>query len=144
MPSFISHKYKLIFCHIPRTGGTSFYEAIKPYLDEVNIDLAQHTPLRRIKAGQMGDHWDEYLKVAIVRDEVERFYSLVANAERKRDFKPGDDYWWVSDDYLRDDEGNMLADEFIKFEELPESALAFFRSLDLPITEFPHLNKRDE
>lgn len=142
MASFISHKYKLIFCHIPRTAGTSFYEAIKPYLDDVNIDLNKHTPLKEIKAGQMGDHWDEYLKVAIVRDEEDRFESLT-KAEPPNT-KANDDYWWSTNHWLCDGKGKMLADILLKFEELPYSALAFFHRLGLPITEFPHLNKRDE
>lgn len=139
MPSFISHKYKLIFCHIPRTGGTSFYEAIKPYLDKVNIDLQQHTPLRALQIGQTRKIFNEYTKVSIVRDEKDRFESLGKGPPRFNT-RPTDDYWWGTKRWLCDCEGNMLADVLLKFEELPGCAIEFLKSIGIEITEFPHLN----
>jgi len=38
----------------------------------------------------------------------------------------------------------MLADILLKFEELPDCAIEFFKTLGIEIADFPHLNKRGE
>lgn len=145
MASFISHKYKLIFCHIPRTGGTSFYQAIKPYLDDPGIDIEKHTPLSVFQQGRIGEEWfHDYFKVTIIRDEIDRFVSLRNNVDRPVDLT--DMYWWPVYMWIFDRYGNNLLDWAIDFAKLPYSGIEVMREL-LGITgeiNFPHLNERKE
>ena len=124
MSSFVSHKYRLIFCHVPRTGGTSFTEAIKPYLgphDELDT-YEKHTALRNMQEGRLSEEFKRYLKVAIWRDDKDRMASLSNIAEQQKlDLKETDAFWWSNEMWLCDEAGNMLANELIMFDELPES-----------------------
>ena len=45
----ISHEYKFIFVHIPKTGGTSIVQALYPYLDpEQDIIIGLSARCKRI------------------------------------------------------------------------------------------------
>jgi hypothetical protein len=69
----ISHRYKCIFIHIPRTCG-SFIEkyVFKEYVSEqekhLTSDLAKQ---------HYNQYWDDYAKFTIVRDPWARIYSLI-------------------------------------------------------------------
>jgi hypothetical protein len=143
MPSFVSHKYKLIFCHIPRTGGTSFTEAFKPFmgdLDEIST-FEQHTPLSGFKLGRTAEVFDEYLKVSILRNESERYASLQVSPPVNS--LPTDEYWWTNRQWICGNDGKALYDVLLNFADLAGSATRFLRSIGIKINEFPHLNRRD-
>lgn len=143
MSSFVSHKYRLIFCHIPRTGGTSFTEAIRPHsFSEIFNRYEKHTPLKAFKVGEGDVIFDNYLKVAFIRDEAARMESLSKGSPKNA--KSTDDYWWTFDKWICDDQGRPLADVLISFEGLPNSAVNFLNAISIytdPI-KYPHLNKR--
>jgi hypothetical protein len=142
MPTIVSHKYKFIFCHIPRTAGTSFTEAVRPFLgkdDEIDT-FEKHTPLRKILKSRFRDVFDKYLKVAIIRDPQDRLNSLAVDPPENT--KDTDEYWWNDDKWLYDDQGNILADVLLKFEELPGCAIDFLKRVGIDCKEFPHLNRR--
>ena len=84
--------------------------------------------------------FDDYLKVSIIRDERDRFRSLYSLAPKG--IKPTDDFFYTREQWLFED-GKLLADVLIPFEGLPGSALRFLQRIGVPITEFPHWNKRD-
>tara|TARA_R110002012_G_scaffold220618_1_gene392257 strand:+ start:8306 stop:9805 length:1500 start_codon:yes stop_codon:yes gene_type:complete len=70
----ISHKHKLIFIHIPRTGGTSFeylfgYHANKDNYKEKHISASETREI----VGH--NRWDSYFKFAIVRNPYDRIIS---------------------------------------------------------------------
>jgi len=147
MPSFLSHKLKLIFCHIPRTGGTSFTKAIEPYLGfDVENDFPQHIPMSDFAIGRLGRYFDQYLKVSIWRDDRERFASLSIGAALAPQLIPKDDpyYWRTNEQWLNDHKNKNLADVLINFDRLPGSAVRFIQAITgIRVDEYPHLNKRD-
>jgi len=87
MTCIIDHKHKFVFCHIPRTGGSSFSEYIRNYctarknLGKENGEFIEvsHTPLWNIKKLYFRDpdhKWEEYFKFAIIRNPYDRLVSL--------------------------------------------------------------------
>ena len=86
MACMVSHRHKFVFCHIPRTGGTSFTEHIRRYCAK-RSDLGKesgefiavsHMPLWRMKAlyFKQRDDWDDYFKFTVVRNPYDRMVSL--------------------------------------------------------------------
>ncbi len=82
----ISDKHKVIFLHIPKTGGTSIekFLDIKPsastfysqYLPlSISVAAPQHLPYADLKAKLPVDKWVTYYKFAIVRNPWERLLS---------------------------------------------------------------------
>jgi hypothetical protein len=142
----------MIFCHIPRTGGTSFTEAIMPFLGEdYEMDtFTKHLPLAKFRIGRLGKHFDDYLKVSICRCEHDRQESLKIGAKLAPEpiifpqygCGPDSEYWWSTEQWLGDDKGKPLVDVLINFAQLPGSALRFLRSIGIELDEYPHLNKR--
>lgn len=147
MSSIVSHKHKFIFCHIPRTGGTSFTEFIKPYLgkdDEIE-PFEKHQPLYAFKIGRISKVFDQYRKISIIRHPYTRFMSLLYNnPPMSIEYAvEGDEYWWSMKRWLCDVDGKVLFNDILKFEELPECAYNFMKTLGIVDikTPFPHLNK---
>jgi len=75
----ISHRYKLIFIHIPKTGGSSlacpgYKGVLLPYLGETDIVHGSH-PSARILKKKFPDVWNDYYKFAVVRNPWERLVS---------------------------------------------------------------------
>ncbi|MEO0398451.1 MAG: sulfotransferase family 2 domain-containing protein [Pseudomonadota bacterium] len=72
----ISHKYRCIFVHIPRTAGSSIEDAIcgKNWW---SIDPStKHITAKQAKQ-IYGEYWDDYFKFAIVRNPWDRCVSLM-------------------------------------------------------------------
>jgi hypothetical protein len=75
----ISHKYRCIFIHIPRTGGTSVEAMIAGgnwWDQERSTKHLLASQARRLYA----DYWDEYFKFSFVRDPVTRVVSCLKYA----------------------------------------------------------------
>jgi len=72
----INHKHKLIFIHIPRTGGTSIERALNGR-DWFNI----HAPSKHLTAHSAkkiyAEYWQEYFKFTFVRNPWDRMVSLL-------------------------------------------------------------------
>jgi len=89
----ISHKHKLIFLHVPKNAGCSIERTIgceeelkytykyknneKPYL--IN---KQHAIPIEIKEEYGKNIWNEYIKIAVVRNPWDRFVSLYFHFKR--------------------------------------------------------------
>lgn len=79
----ISHNYKFIFIHVPKTAGTSITEALYPY-----VTKEWSTIERRKKREEEGfsphleasseklKKYDKYFKFGFCRHPVDRFFSL--------------------------------------------------------------------
>lgn len=75
----ISHRYKLIFIHIPKTGGSSiacpgYKGVLLPYLGETDIVRGSHPSAGDLKK-KFPDEWNNYFKFAVVRNPWERLVS---------------------------------------------------------------------
>lgn len=69
----LSHKYKFIFIHIPKNGGTSIKAALSPYADK-----EYEMPYKHRKSKYWRDHlkcWNEYFKFVFVRNPWDRMIS---------------------------------------------------------------------
>lgn len=77
----ISHKYKVVFVHIPKTGGTSISTALRPLLGPGDFFEILHAPkhytARQIRNAFFSTNleWSSYLSFAIMRNPWERIYS---------------------------------------------------------------------
>ena len=77
----ISHKYKLIFIHIPKCAGTSICHALE--IDPGEIGLISYEPpiLQHLLPKQLKNHyisepiWNEYKKFTILRNPYDRVIS---------------------------------------------------------------------
>jgi|TARA_B110000495_G_C22868332_1_gene506297 hypothetical protein len=79
----ISHKYKCIFIHIPRTGGTYVEKMISAHFllgkDRNFWDLAKEE--KHLIASQAKKkyvkYWNDYLKFTIIREPISRMRSMM-------------------------------------------------------------------
>lgn len=78
----VSHKYQFVFVHIPKTGGTSITEALRPKLckrtDILRDDELKHLPAAPIRAGYFNSPdvwWRNYFTFAVMRNPWELIHS---------------------------------------------------------------------
>jgi chondroitin 4-sulfotransferase 11 len=79
----VSKKYKFIFIHIPKTGGSSIAEpeyqsgqgALVAHLGSEDYVQAGHIRAVGLKSS-LQDNWDDYFKFAFVRNPWDRIVSL--------------------------------------------------------------------
>ena len=76
----ISHKYKCIFIHIPRTGGTSIEFSIRPDWIFENFPDEKHILASTAKL-LYKDYWDDYFKFSFVRNPWSRMVSMTHHPE---------------------------------------------------------------
>lgn len=69
----LSHKYKFIFIHIPKTGGTSVKDALLPFSDMIYSMPWKHRTAKYWKPNF--PFWDDYFKFAFVRNPWDRMVS---------------------------------------------------------------------
>jgi hypothetical protein len=76
----INHEYKLIFVHIPRTGGTAVEKLFVKH-DMWNI-RKEHKHLLASQAKKVyKDYWNDYFKFSVVRDPWARTISMLNFSE---------------------------------------------------------------
>ena len=148
MPTVVSHKHKLIFAHIPRTGGTSVFNAIKPHLGDKDLfdgPIETHVTMRLLKTClRPRGALKEYKKFSIVRNPLYRFLSqfqgvldrstieqVVSDLLRK--VKRNDhDYWRSATEYLCDGQ-DMMVDKVFKLEDGFDSVVQFLNASGIPV-----------
>lgn len=101
----ISDDYKLVFLHIPKTGGSSIYRALEKAVG-ARRQNETHTEIVRAKEF-LGKKWERYFKFSFVRNPWDRIVSAYEyNRQHKQAFSPGGSlpgvscfrdwvYWWV-------------------------------------------------
>ena len=78
MSTVVSHKYKFIFVHVPKTSGSAFMTRFSPlwkYLGEDDVVLGGHIPYDEIKFTYPNE-WQDYFKITFVRNPWDRMVSL--------------------------------------------------------------------
>lgn len=165
MPWGMSHKYKFIFIHIPKTAGTticSYWDGslLKQVCKETGVLGGFHRSAMQLKE-RYPKEWDEYYKFAVVRNTYDRFVSkyFFKDLEPKEDADFGIEWddrmsesmlpqlYWITDrhDYFlptnkkydRQDLhfGNIIVDKVCRYETLEEDLREVFKHLGLEIDE---------
>ena len=85
----LSYNPKLIFIHLPKTGGTSFTHGLRPYLkgkvvygSQQNPDWKHHVRAKDFKS-RLPDY-DDFFTFTIVRNPYDRIYSWCSMMNAKQ------------------------------------------------------------
>ena len=141
MPTFVSHRLKLAFCHVPRTAGTSIAQWLLPFLgDDVEMDnLEKHEGFHSLSLGRLKKELETYTKIAVVRNPLTWVPSMIGISEQAPQ-APDPDFWQSQTSYLCNADGELMADVIFKFEYLPYCVIDFFKQFGVE-GEFPHANR---
>lgn len=74
----VSHKYKCIFVHLPKTGG----EAISSLFEDCDPNIPKHANAIQIKEYLGEKTWNEYFKFAIVRNPFDQVLSMYSHLRK--------------------------------------------------------------
>lgn len=163
----ITHKYKSIFVHIPKTGGTSIEKILNiPLLDNNylrshtifninNVEYApQHFTSKILKEHDLvKPYWNTYFKFSIVRHPYNRVLSEYFWNTKSNNFDIMQYRKWFNDyyanintdhklsqyDYLYIN-GNLAVDYVGKFEELLKTFSYIKNKLSIK-QDLPHIQK---
>jgi hypothetical protein len=101
----ISHRYKCIFVHIPKTGGTSIEKVLEVKRSREALfgwDSSRELVLQHLTANQMLEHdlipretFDEYFKFAFIRNPFDLVISEWIWRTRKDKFSLFSKYRWT-------------------------------------------------
>lgn len=100
----VCHRYRLIFVHLHKTGGTSVKEALQPHLSEGDVAigvgrqgqkpadevdglssrLSKHSNARQMSEVLGPEIWNSYFKFSLVRHPLDRIVSLYEFFRRVR------------------------------------------------------------
>lgn len=185
---FISHKYRVVFIHIQRTGGTSISRVFREFDDKLQYQLAldpalkqpKHPLARNLRAAMGRGLFDDYVKFAVVRNPFDRmvsWYAIMAK-DTVESLSPGmardevnfgkkvlravqrraqsfDEFIALPQegadglferfhtpqfDYLSDDQGRLIIDHVLRFENLSEDFNALAREIGFEGC-LPHRNR---
>ena len=139
----VSHEFKCIFIHIPKTGGTSVETLF-------GNEKHNHDKRERIIEKIGMPSWKSYLKFSIVRNPWDRMVSAYSYVKRPSPFKKWLDKdrtdWfmltiakpqldWISEN------GTLFVDYIIRFENYSEELQAVCDKLGKKLDIVPHTNK---
>ncbi|TBV25490.1 hypothetical protein DMZ43_11120 [Meridianimaribacter sp. CL38] len=74
----VSHKYKCIFIHIPKTGG----ETVISLIDDSDKSIPKHANAAQIRDYLGEDKWNEYYKFSIVRNPFDLAISMYSHLRK--------------------------------------------------------------
>ncbi len=131
---YYSKKNRFLFCHVPRTGGTSFSEHIRSHFNCAQRNQFQHLSMPAAKR-LLGSQFDSLFKFAFVRNPWERLVSwhgltAVAHSQFRHDLvpdtSPSSSHWRNFDKFLEQavtkhtDVDGELRLEFSQFHQLAD------------------------
>ena len=147
----ISNKSKFVYIHIPRTGGTSIYHALGPYLGRNDVCLGHQT--LQDAYNMMGERIREFRRICTVRDPFDRAISIYHCLKTGYGWKKFADFIeaidrvpifhlsnlaWPMSEYVKCDSGVEIS-HFIDFRNLESEAEAVFGWFQND--SFPHVNR---
>ncbi|MEQ8909516.1 MAG: sulfotransferase family 2 domain-containing protein [Vicingaceae bacterium] len=155
----ISHKKKLIFIHVHRTGGTSFGNILREKLDDSFEPFFQHTNAMTVEAEFFEKHRD-YYKLGFTRNPWARilsWYSLINLNDQKsmaeersrlEEFIEVDhaadfaeqSFHYNALDYFTNKRGELMVDKIYRYENLHQEINTIANQLNLHPIEIPTLN----
>lgn len=139
--ALISHQYKFVLLHAPKTGGSSMRTVLRPYID---MEVTQHaTPLEMCREFGAELLLIDYIWVLFVRNPWERFvswYHYMKTDERDPNHKHCKDMdfrefmlWLLPEhaqvDYLKFPEGYQYKTKIGYFENLKEDFSRIFTEI---------------
>jgi hypothetical protein len=166
----ISEKYKFIFIHIQKTGGTSLMEVLSETIPDLRPLCFKHDGATEGIAELGEDEWKKYFKFAFVRNPWDRmvsWYSMIINTPEKvtklrlyaRNNSTNFEEFLrnctdsISDDdgiqsfsknqldYLIDGNGKLAVDYIGRFESLDKSFKYFLKKVNFDDKiKLPHVN----
>lgn len=78
----VSHQYKFVYIHVPRTAGTSIEKALKSYSDRISENSNSTVYFSHISSAKLKNHmekdgqeWKNYFSFGFVRNPWERMVS---------------------------------------------------------------------
>lgn len=161
MSAFLSHKFKLIYPHVPRTGGTSLSEVVERHLGGTDItdgQLEKHQSLHALRLAHPKE-FAQYTKFAIVRHPLDRIASLHHGFKPRCSFETMIDvlfswgskynieryaFYWPCKRWLCSMNGNNLADKVFRLEDGLDAVCEYLRGFGIPIEDMPHLNASEQ
>ncbi len=157
----ISQSKKILFIHIPRTGGTSLRQALITQVPDTQECCFQHSGVHT----QGQDFFASYTGfqiLTIVRNPWERIYSwykLLRHYSRNPDeyysfhqfvvcfdeyfsgCHPIDRFRFNQLDYIAQPSGQMVASRVLRFENYADDVSELFSELNLGTDDYPSLNQ---
>lgn len=152
MSFVISHKYKFIYVHIPKTGGTSLDSYLKEALPSSD-EFYDHKPVWFAEK-----YMKDYFKWATLRNPFDRsisIYHTLCNAFGDRPFSEFIQQWIFNDlpqfaaimpqeYWVKDIKHKVWIDRFVNFKNLVPETLDILKSLGVPTDKsFPWIRKSD-
>ena len=140
----ISHKHKAIFCHIPRTGGTSIEHVLKDWQRKDHTYLAkikwEYWPHEFIGMGQYVFNYlpRDYYIFTTVRNPYDRYASGLQHHMRQR--RPVGPYWYQEHVMATQKAtlGDLAPDYMMRLENI-EGDFEFIKN-KFALGKLPHLN----
>jgi chondroitin 4-sulfotransferase 11 len=166
----ISHKYKSIFIHIPKTGGTSIKKILSKYdFELMSLHQAQDGSnddktgayiigtANRLKRGISDEIWNNYFKFTFVRNPYSRALSnyfflkynkkICFNKFLKKKFNNIIDVWHFTlpqSRHIYNNKKKLLVDFIGHFENLQEDFNNICDKIGIIPTKLPYLNKSNK
>ncbi len=156
----ISNKYKFVFVHIWKTGGTSIRAALEKYADFSSEEgsAEQHLKASEIKKDYFKENdWDNYFSFAVSRNPydwvVSVYHYITQNKENSRHKEVKDMGSFrefikkemrkdktSQKDFITDDDGKLLVNFVLKFENVEKDFEEVCRKIGIK-EKLPHMNK---
>lgn len=147
---------RLLFIHIPKTGGMSIKEMLKDTLFDLDLDN-RHLSISELRDKLTKPLFDKLFKFTVVRNPYDRlvsYYYFMQTDDshpehtRLRELTLSEYVDWACDFNLSTQfmqisiEGRLAVDCILRFENLAEGWLSLAKQFGLP-SELPHVNKSE-
>ncbi len=148
----LSDSAKVLFLHVPRTGGSTITKILFDGLPDTKRVLSQHASTRTAPFSFF-DQYSDYLKFTFVRNPWERiisWYSLLRETQEEKmkaivsieEFiETIKNYFWFNQlDYLTDEDGHLVVDKIGRYEDYENELTQILNDLNIPFRGIPRLN----